>query len=79
MDIMLKQSTRAVPVRNQDFRLLVVQKLTLLEAMMVELAGNGQPGRIERLEEKVRAHDRLIWLMTGAGVVIGWLLQRVFR
>ena len=75
---MLKQSTHAVPIGSQDFRLFVIQKLTLLETMMVDLAGNGQPGRIQQLEDKVRAHDRLIWLMTGAGVVVGWLLQRVF-
>lgn len=75
---MLKQSTHAVPIRSQDFRLLVVQKLTLLETMMVDLAGNGQPGRIQRLEDKVRSHDRLIWLVTGAGAVVGWLLRQVF-
>ncbi|MBI1750475.1 MAG: hypothetical protein HY234_03645 [Acidobacteria bacterium] len=75
---MLKPTTDAVPLRSHDFRLLVVQKLTLLETMMIELAGNGQPGRIQRLEDKVRAHDRLFWLMTGAGVVVGWLLQRIF-
>ncbi len=73
---MLKPSTHAVPIRTQDFRLLVVQKLTLLETMMVELAGNGQPGRVQRLEDKVRSHDRLFWLLTGAGAVVGWLLQR---
>lgn len=75
---MLKHSNYAVPIRSHDFRLLVVQKLTLLETMMADLAGNGQPGRIHRLEDKVRAHDRLFWLITGAGVVFGWLLQRVF-
>ncbi len=75
---MLKQCTHAIPIRSQDFRLLVVQKLTLLETMLVDLAGNGQPGRIQRLEDKVRSHDRLIWLMTGAGAVVGWLLRQVF-
>ena len=74
---MLRPLTPAVPMRSQDFRLLVVQKLAFLETMMVELAGNGQPGRIQRLERKVRAHDRLFWLMTGAGAVVGWLLQRL--
>lgn len=73
---MLKPSPDAVSIRAHDFRLLVVQKLTLLETMMVELAGNGQPGRIQRLEDKVRSHDRLFWLLTGAGAVAGWLLQR---
>jgi hypothetical protein len=74
---MLKQTPHAVPIRHQDFRLLVVQKLTLLETMMADLAGNGQPGRIQRLEEKVRAHDRWFWLMLGGGAVAGWLLQRL--
>ncbi len=76
---MLKPSTLSVPARSHDFRLLVVQKLTLLETMMTELAGNGQPGRIQRLEDKVRSHDRLFWLMTGAGAVVGWFLQRFFH
>ncbi|HEV8384006.1 MAG TPA: hypothetical protein VGQ11_03975 [Candidatus Acidoferrales bacterium] len=67
-----------VPIRSHDFRLFVVQKLTLLETMIVDLAGNGQPGRIQRLEDKVRAHDRWLWLMMGGGAVVGWLLQRLF-
>ena len=75
---MLKPFSTAVPARNHDFRLLVIQKLTLLETMMADLAGNGQPGRIQRLEDRVRTHDRLFWLLTGAGVVAGWLLQRFF-
>jgi len=73
---MLKPPTTAVPVRSHDFRLLVIQKLTLLETMMTSIAGNGQPGRIQQLEDKVRSHDRLFWLLTGAGAVVGWLLQR---
>ena len=66
----------AVPIDGQDFRMLVIQKLTHLETMMASLTGNGQPGRMQLLEEKVRSHDRLFWLLTGAGVVAGWLLQR---
>ena len=73
---MLKPPTTVVPVRSHDFRLLVIQKLTLLETMMTSIAGNGQPGRIQQLEDKVRSHDRLFWLLTGAGAVVGWLLQR---
>jgi len=73
---MLKPPTTAVPVRSHDFRLLVIQKLTLLETMMTSIAGNGQPGRIQQLEDKVRSHDRLFWVLTGAGAVVGWLLQR---
>jgi hypothetical protein len=75
---MPKRSSSEVPIRSHDFRLFVVQKLTLLETMIVDLAGNGQPGRIQRLEDKVRAHDRWLWLMMGGGAVVGWLLQRLF-
>jgi hypothetical protein len=72
----LKPSASVVPVRSHDFRLLVIQKLTLLETMMADLVGNGRPGRIQQLEDKVRSHDRLFWVLTGAGAVVGWLLQR---
>lgn len=73
---MLKPSSPAIPVRSHDFKMLVIQKLTLLETMMADLAGNGQPGRIQTLEAKVRSHDRLIWVLTGGGAVVGWLLQQ---
>lgn len=73
---MLKPSSPAIPVRSHDFRMLVIQKLTLLETMMADLAGNGRPGRIQTLEDKVRSHDRLFWVLIGAGAVAGWLLQQ---
>ena len=75
---MLKPSSAAVPARSHDFKLLVIQKLTLLETMMTSIAGNGQPGRLQQLEDKVRTHDRLFWLLTGAGAVLGWFLERIF-
>ncbi|HWQ03150.1 MAG TPA: hypothetical protein VNL38_01600 [Candidatus Nitrosotenuis sp.] len=60
---------------EQKFRLMVVRKLTRLETLLKELTGNGQPGRIARLEDKVRAHDRWLWTVAGAGLVAGWLLK----
>jgi hypothetical protein len=75
---MLNSSSAAVPARSHDFKLLVIQKLTLLETMMISIAGNGQPGRLQQLEDKVRSHDRLFWLLTGAGAVFGWFLERIF-
>jgi hypothetical protein len=47
--------------------------------MMTSIAGNGQPGRLQQLEDKVRSHDRLFWLLTGAGIVFGWILERFFN
>jgi hypothetical protein len=75
---MLKPNA-AVPARANDFKLLVIQKLTLLETLMNSIAGNGHPGRLQQLEDKVRAHDRLFWLLTGAGAVLGWFLKRMFN
>jgi hypothetical protein len=63
--------------REQDFRLMVVRKLTRLETLLRDLAGNGQPGRIQRIEEKLRAHDRWLWTLAGGGLVAGWLLNRI--
>jgi hypothetical protein len=69
----------AVPMRTHDFKLLVIQKLTLLETLMTSITGNGQPGRLQQLEDKVRSHDHLFWLLTGAGIVLGWVLERLFN
>jgi hypothetical protein len=63
--------------REEDFRLQVMEKLTRLETMLAQLVGNGQPGRVQRLEEKVRRHDRVLWMVSGAGVVAGWLLKQL--
>jgi len=70
---------QAVPLREEDFRLMVVQKLSRLETLLTDLAGNGQPGRIQKLEEKVRVHDRLLWMAVGAGMLAGWLLGFVVK
>ena len=72
------QRTASAAARSeQKFRLMVVRKLARLETLLTELTGNGQPGRITRLEDKVRAHDRWLWTVAGAGLVLGWLLNRI--
>lgn len=68
----------AIPMREEDFRLMVVQKLARLETLLIELAGNGHPGRIQRIEDRVRLHDRVIWMASGAGLLAGWLLRQIF-
>jgi hypothetical protein len=62
-------------VREEDFRLMVVQKLARIETLLADLAGNGRPGRIQRIEDKLRLHDRVLWMATGAGILAGWLLR----
>lgn len=66
-------------MREEDFRIMVVQKLARLETLLIELAGNGQPGRIRRLEDKVRLHDRVLWMALGAGTLAGWLMRQFFH
>ncbi len=70
---------KAVPLRDEDFRLMVVQKLSRLETLLTDLAGNGRPGRIQRLEDRVRLHDRVLWMATGAGALAGWLVREMLR
>jgi hypothetical protein len=65
-----------VSLSEQEFRLRVVKKLAKLETLLRGLTGNGRPGRIERLEERVRAHDRWLWSVAGGGAVAGWLLNK---
>jgi len=57
------------------FEATVLRSLATLETQMEELVGNGQPGRISSLERRVARHDKVLWLVTGAGAVIGWLLR----
>jgi hypothetical protein len=69
----------AIPKHEEDFRMMVVEKLSRLETLLNDLAGNGRPGRIHRLEEKVRLHDRILWMTAGAGLLAGWLLRQIFH
>jgi hypothetical protein len=66
-------------MREEDFRLMVVQKLVRLETLLTELAGNGQPGRIRRIEDKLRLHDRFLWMAMGAGLLADWLIREIVR
>ena len=54
-----------------------ITRLTRIETLLITLIGNGQPGRIQKLEDKIKRHDHFIWLTTGGGVVIGYILERI--
>ena len=36
-----------------------------LEVKVTELMGNGQPGKIRRIEENVEAHNKFMWILFG--------------
>jgi hypothetical protein len=60
---------------EKGFRDYVVSSFTKINTQMESLLGNGQPGRIARLEAKVRRHDRLIWIAVGGATVLGWIVR----
>lgn len=47
------------------------ERIKALEVQMKELIGNGQPGRVTKVEDQVKANSRLLWI--GMGVL--WALQ----
>lgn len=54
---------------QNEFQDRVIEKLTRLETHMEGLIGNGQPGRITKLEDRIESlDDRWKW---SAGVITG--------
>lgn len=49
--------------------------LGTIRADIDKLVGNGQPGRIKLLEDKVSLHEKYLWLVMGGGIAIGWILH----
>jgi len=54
---------------------LLILRLGELRADMKSIVGNGQPGRLNKLENKVNKHDLYIAGAVGAAVLIGYVLQ----
>jgi hypothetical protein len=57
-----------------DFERQVLADLAQLKAQMHDLLGDGQPGRLRRLEERVERHESLVQRATGIGALIAGLL-----
>jgi hypothetical protein len=58
---------------NDEFQAHVVEELAVLKTHMVSLVGNGQPGRIAKLEDAVNDHQRSINIARGMGAAIATL------
>jgi hypothetical protein len=54
-----------------DFEVEVLASLTELKTQMKELLGNGQPGRLARLEGRIDAHERTVQRLKGAAATLG--------
>ncbi len=57
-----------------DFERQVLADLSTLRAEMRALLGNGQPGRLRKLEEKVETHETVLQRLSGVGVFLGGVL-----
>jgi hypothetical protein len=69
--------TQQPPASGEAFRMYVVRSLEHLKTQMDMLVGNGQPGRITALEDRVGRHEKFVWVVTGGGVILGWLLHYI--
>ena len=48
-----------------DFEAQVLADLSVLKSQMKEVVGNGQPGRISRLENRVFDHEKSVQRLKG--------------
>ncbi len=56
------------------FERQVLADLAELKTQMHDLVGDGQPGRIRRLEDRVEQHEHLVQRATGIGALLAGLL-----
>jgi hypothetical protein len=57
-----------------DFENQVLSDLAVLKSQMRELLGNGQPGRLRQLEQRVERHERVVQRLSGVGALLAFLL-----
>ena len=57
-----------------DFEGQVLSDLSVLKSQMKEVVGNGQPGRISRLENRVFDHEKSVQRLKGMAAALGALL-----
>ncbi len=57
-----------------DFERQVLSDLSELKAQMKALVGNGNPGRVQQLEERVERHEEFVQRAGGIGAALAALL-----
>jgi len=57
-----------------EFEAAVLSDLNVLKSQMKELVGNGQPGRLARLEGRISSHERTVQRLKGAAGALGAVL-----
>ncbi|HEY5055708.1 MAG TPA: hypothetical protein VII58_06080 [Acidobacteriaceae bacterium] len=54
-----------------DFEAQVLADLAILKTQMKDLVGNGQPGRLTRVESRISDHERAVQRLKGAAGALG--------
>ena len=57
-----------------DFENQVLADLAVLKSQMASLMGNGQPGRLRELEQRVERHEVVVQRLAGIGGLLAFLL-----
>lgn len=62
-----------------DFQTHVIDMLARLDTKMEDLAGNGKPGRVSKLEDAVDSLNRWRWIIAGGALAVSVLVHFIFR
>lgn len=67
---------------NEHFSSLQLKSMEM-ENKMKAMAGNGQPGLVDKIDDRVRQIEKWMWAWTGAiailGPVAGYLIAKVLK
>ena len=57
-----------------EFEAQALADLSVLKSQMKELVGNGQPGRLTHLEDRILDHEKAVQRLKGMAAAFGALL-----
>jgi hypothetical protein len=63
--------SKVTSYRVESFEDVVIADLAILRTQMKDLLGNGQPGRLTRLEGRIDIHERTVQRLKGAAGALG--------
>lgn len=55
----------------------ILTKVSVVEVKLTEILGNGQPGRLDKLEGKVSRHDKLVYMGAGIWVAMAFVWEYI--
>lgn len=75
MDQLTTQQRVEIVSDDEQFRMYVMETLGELKTDMKGIVGNGQPGRLSKLEAKVAKHEWYLAVAIGAALILGYVVQ----